>query len=157
FAHPGVSWPPAEAQERWVRCLRYRGRLASRHVGIPERRPARTGLSAACLTCRRMRPAWDTTRGRLPLQGLRSGADELAPFLGARKGPHMHDPSAQQGWYYKAEGETLGPVSALVLQELLASSRLHGHQPVWRQDGESLYFTTAAKAAGTPQETQLSL
>ena len=50
------------------------------------------------------------------------------------------------GWYYKKDGQTFGPVSPLELKELLASGRLQPRQAVWRQGAQAYVFVHAATA-----------
>jgi hypothetical protein len=51
------------------------------------------------------------------------------------------------GWYYKQACETVGPVSAEQLQELLAAGRLQPRQAVWKKGNQSLLFVHATTAA----------
>jgi hypothetical protein len=58
-----------------------------------------------------------------------------------------------EGWYYRQDGQPVGPVSAWQLRELLRGGRLGPRQAVWQQGGRGLLFVHAAAAAsGTPGE-----
>jgi hypothetical protein len=52
-----------------------------------------------------------------------------------------------EGWYYKEENRTIGPVSERDLNGLLAAARLSPRQAVWKQMEQGLLFVTAATAA----------
>ena len=65
--------------------------------------------------------------------------------------PMLRDQRLSEGWYYKQDGQTLGPVSAGQLRELLATGRLPPRQAVWRPGSQSLRFVRAATAAGRTQ------
>jgi uncharacterized protein DUF4339 len=52
-----------------------------------------------------------------------------------------------EGWYYKQDGRTFGPVPTGRLKELLASGRLRPRQAVWQRSGHDLRFVPAATAA----------
>ena len=45
----------------------------------------------------------------------------------------MGRPSHGEGWFYKQNGERLGPVSQLQLRELVASGQVQPRQAVWKQ------------------------
>jgi hypothetical protein len=51
------------------------------------------------------------------------------------------------GWYYRRDGQRVGPVSAHELEELLAAGLLRPRQPVWQQGLHGLRFVHAATAA----------
>jgi hypothetical protein len=52
-----------------------------------------------------------------------------------------------EGWYYRQDGQALGPVPTGRLKGLLAAGRLQPRQAVWRQYGHDLLFVHAATAA----------
>ena len=52
-----------------------------------------------------------------------------------------------EGWYYRQDGEPLGPVPTGRLKELLIAGQLRPRQAVWRRDGHGLLFVHAATAA----------
>jgi hypothetical protein len=57
-----------------------------------------------------------------------------------------------EGWFYKRDGQTLGPLSARQLQGLLSEGRLSPRQAVWCQGSKRLLFVHAATAATGPEE-----
>jgi phenylpropionate dioxygenase-like ring-hydroxylating dioxygenase large terminal subunit len=59
----------------------------------------------------------------------------------------MVSESATHGWYYKVNGQTIGPLSTGQLQELLGSGQLPARQVVWIQRQQRLLFVRAATAA----------
>jgi hypothetical protein len=61
----------------------------------------------------------------------------------------MNTTQAPDGWYYKRNGQTVGPVSAGHLQGLLASGQLQPRQAVWRHRPQRLLFVPAEAAVGT--------
>ena len=58
--------------------------------------------------------------------------------------------AAPNGWYYRHEGERLGPVSTTQLKDLLATGQLRPRQAVWQEENKSLWFVPAATAAFDP-------
>jgi hypothetical protein len=56
-----------------------------------------------------------------------------------------------EGWYYRQDGQALGPVPTGHLKELLAAGRLRPRQAVWRRNGHALLFVHAATAASCQQ------
>ena len=61
--------------------------------------------------------------------------------------PMLREQRPSEGWYYKQDGQTLGPFSAEQLQQFLTTGRLQPRQAVWRQGGQCLLFVPAATAA----------
>jgi GYF domain 2 len=57
------------------------------------------------------------------------------------------------GWFYKQDGQAVGPVSTAALRELLAVGQVRPDQPVWRRDGPNLTFVRAL--AATDSSAQL--
>jgi GYF domain 2 len=58
-----------------------------------------------------------------------------------------------EGWYYREDGQALGPVPTGRLRELLAAGRLRPGQAVWQRRSDGLRFVpaaTAAEGAATP-------
>jgi GYF domain 2 len=51
------------------------------------------------------------------------------------------------GWFYKKNGTTNGPVAAVTLQELLASGQIAPRQAVWMIAKHGLLFVTATTAS----------
>ena len=51
------------------------------------------------------------------------------------------------GWYYRHQGEKIGPISTTRLKELLASGELHPRQVVWQEESQSALFVPAEAAA----------
>jgi hypothetical protein len=51
------------------------------------------------------------------------------------------------GWYYKQNGQTIGPLSTGQLRELLGSGQLPARHVVWHQRQQRLLFVRAATAA----------
>jgi hypothetical protein len=47
------------------------------------------------------------------------------------------------GWFYKLDGETFGPLSQAQVQELLLVGQLQPRQIVWNRAQESLLFLRA--------------
>jgi len=65
----------------------------------------------------------------------------------------MRSEGLPEGWYYKQNGQTCGPVSAEQLQAFLTTGQLHSRQAVWKRDNQSLLFVHAATAAfGTKRQ-----
>jgi hypothetical protein len=56
---------------------------------------------------------------------------------------------ALEGWFYKQAGETLGPVSAERLKELLTLGLLRPGQAVWKNANQCVLFVHAATAASS--------
>jgi hypothetical protein len=54
--------------------------------------------------------------------------------------------SSREGWYYRMNGEQLGPVSPMRLKELVVTGQLQPRQAVWRQSPHSLLFVPATTA-----------
>jgi hypothetical protein len=52
-----------------------------------------------------------------------------------------------EGWYYKHNGQTCGPVSPEQVQEMLATGRLQPRQAVWKRDLQRLLFVHAGTVA----------
>jgi hypothetical protein len=52
-----------------------------------------------------------------------------------------------QGWYYKQDGQTCGPIPKGQLKELLAAGRLQARQAVLQRRSDGLLFVPAATAA----------
>ncbi len=52
------------------------------------------------------------------------------------------------GWYYKLDGQTFGPVAAGELKELLAAGRLQPQDPVWKQVGPCRLYVRSVTAVG---------
>jgi len=52
-----------------------------------------------------------------------------------------------EGWYYKRDGQTFGPILTGQLKELLAAGQLQPRQAVWQRSGHDLRFVHAATAA----------
>jgi hypothetical protein len=52
-----------------------------------------------------------------------------------------------EGWFYKHNAQTCGPISTEQLQELLTTGQLQACQAVWRQDRQRLLFVHAGTAA----------
>ncbi len=50
------------------------------------------------------------------------------------------------GWYFKKDGQTFGPVSPLEFKDLMASGRITHRQAVWKRETKSLLFANAATA-----------
>ena len=50
-------------------------------------------------------------------------------------------------WYYRRDGQPVGPVSAQAIQDLLAAGQLPPRQPVWQRRPQGLVFVHAATAA----------
>jgi len=59
----------------------------------------------------------------------------------------MRTPSYGEGWFYKQNGEKLGPVSRLQVRELVTSGQLQPRQAVWKQGTQCLLFVCAATVA----------
>ena len=58
---------------------------------------------------------------------------------------------SSQGWYYKQNGQTVGPVSVAHLRELLTTGQLRHHQVVWQAGDQRLLYvrvTTVAFGSG---------
>jgi hypothetical protein len=55
-----------------------------------------------------------------------------------------------EGWFYKQNGEALGPLSQRQIQELVSSGQLHPRQAVWTHGSYGLLFVHAAAAASEP-------
>jgi hypothetical protein len=56
-----------------------------------------------------------------------------------------------EGWYYRQDGQAVGPVATEQLQGLLATGHLLPRQAVWRQGRHGLVFLHATRAAGDPR------
>jgi GYF domain 2 len=54
---------------------------------------------------------------------------------------------SSEGWYYRQDGQTIGPLSAEQLGQLLALGRLQSRQAVWKEGSHCLLFVHAAAAA----------
>jgi len=52
-----------------------------------------------------------------------------------------------EGWYYRQNGETFGPIHSEQLRELLAAGQLRPRQAVWQKGSHGLLFVHAATAA----------
>jgi serine/threonine-protein kinase RsbW len=52
-----------------------------------------------------------------------------------------------EGWYYKQDGQALGPIPTGRLKELLAAGRVQPRQAVWQRSSDGLHFVHAAAAA----------
>lgn len=65
----------------------------------------------------------------------------------------MNRDDGHNGWYYKQDGKTLGPVSLVELKELMESGRIPARQAVWKRERGGVLFVTAAKAI---KETKLT-
>jgi hypothetical protein len=57
------------------------------------------------------------------------------------------DERPSEGWYYKQDGQALGPIPTGHLKDLLAAGRLQPRQAVWQRSGHDLVFVHAATAA----------
>jgi hypothetical protein len=57
------------------------------------------------------------------------------------------DDRSSEGWYYKQNGKTFGPLSTRQLEELLAAGRLQARQAVWKFGSQHVLFVPAAAAA----------
>jgi GYF domain 2 len=51
------------------------------------------------------------------------------------------------GWFYKQNGERVGPISQLELRELVTSGQIQPRQAVWQQTTQDLFFVCAAAVA----------
>jgi hypothetical protein len=60
-----------------------------------------------------------------------------------------------EGWYYKLDGQTCGPVPTGRLKQLLAVGRLQPRQAVWERGSDGLLFVHAATAALGSEEGAL--
>jgi hypothetical protein len=52
------------------------------------------------------------------------------------------------GWYYRQDGQTVGPVATERLKEFLTLGRLQPRQAVWTKGSHGLLFVHATTAAG---------
>jgi len=83
--------------------------------------------------------------------GWGAGAEAESPTL--REGGNMRTEWPSEGWYYKQNGQTFGPVSLDQLRELLTTGQLQPRQAVLKAGTQSLLFVHAATAAfGTREE-----
>jgi hypothetical protein len=57
-------------------------------------------------------------------------------------------------WFYKQNGQVIGPLAAAQLQEQLTLGLLRPDQIVWHQRSESLLFVRAGTVARTPTRLQ---
>ncbi len=58
----------------------------------------------------------------------------------------MNRENFSDGWFYKTQGLTIGPISTWELQDLLKTGQLESRHPVWQQTRLGLFFVTAATA-----------
>lgn len=57
------------------------------------------------------------------------------------------------GWFYRQNGERVGPVSQLELRELVNSGQIQPRQAVWKQSTQDLFFVCAATVFDAESET----
>lgn len=63
---------------------------------------------------------------------------------------------SSEGWFYKRDGESVGPVSRLQLKELVTSGQVQPRQAVWQQSTEDQFIVWAATVAfGTESKAWL--
>ena len=62
---------------------------------------------------------------------------------------------AMDGWFYRQNGETIGPVSQLELRELVSSGQILPRQAVWKQSIQDLFFVCAATVFDAESERKL--
>ena len=67
----------------------------------------------------------------------------------------MGRPSCGEGWFYKQNGERLGPVSQRQLRELVASGQVQPRQAVWKQSTHDMFFVCAATVADATESQAL--
>ena len=71
--------------------------------------------------------------------------------------PPQGDNGSSEGWFYKQNGERVGPVSRQQLRELVTSGRIQPRQAVWQQSTQELFFAWAATVAfGTGSKARLT-
>jgi uncharacterized protein DUF4339 len=58
---------------------------------------------------------------------------------------------ASEEWYYRRDGQQVGPVSRQELEGLLVAGQLQPRQPVWQRGPHGMLFVPAATAAGGAQ------
>lgn len=68
----------------------------------------------------------------------------------------MRRPSYGDGWFYKQNGETFGPVSLLQLRELVAPGQIQPRQAVWKQNAQDHFFYCAATVAFSTESEALA-
>jgi hypothetical protein len=54
-------------------------------------------------------------------------------------------------WYYRRDGQQVGPVSRQELEGLLVAGQLQPRQPVWQRGPHGMLFVPAATAAQAAQ------
>jgi hypothetical protein len=59
----------------------------------------------------------------------------------------MERPSYGDGWFYKQNGEKLGPLSRLQLRELVTMGEVQPRQAVWQESTQDLLFVCARTVA----------
>ena len=88
------------------------------------------------------------------LRGNRRNVRRPTPLKGELG---MEEPSYGQGWFYKQNGERLGPFSGVQLKQLVSSGQLQPRQPVWREGSGRLFFVCAATAVLNAETQALTI
>jgi hypothetical protein len=57
------------------------------------------------------------------------------------------DERPSEGWYYRQDGQAIGPIPTGRLKDLLAAGGLQPRQAVWTKGSHGLLFVHAATAA----------